>query len=651
MCNDYLIEAPEMKTTEHIEQESTKKAFEESEVSFKLLFENNPLPMWVYDRETLAFLTINQAAIVHYGYSQEEFLSMTIKDIRPASDIPMLEHQVYRARPELLNCGYWKHRKKNGAIIDVEIITHDLIFMTRPARLALVYDITERKRAEDALRWAHDKLESQVAERTANLQAEIAERKRTEEDLRQAKEAAEAANRAKSEFLANMSHELRTPLNSILGYAQVLKNQDELPAKHRKALSIIEQSGEHLLRLINEILDLAKVEAGALELRAVDFNLPRLLQSVTDIMRARAQAKGLAFANEWFSDIPATVRADEHRLRQVLVNLLDNAIKYTHEGGVALKVGYHGPRLRFLVEDTGIGIRPEHLETIFSIFHQVHNYTAFEDGTGLGLAICKRLVNLMGGSLEVSSTAGEGSRFWFDLDLPAVTVLTVGSRPSSRKIFHIKGRRRKILIADDREDNRGVLRDMLVPLGFEVHEAADGADCLRQAKVLRPDVLLLDLRMPVLGGEEVIPRVRLMPRLKGLVIIVISARAFEHHREQCIEAGADDFLSKPFCLEKLLGILCHRLGLELVVEADGNEYAPRQECETPPEQTVLPSEQREALIELAKRGDIKRLREQAMRLVQLHQRYAPFAEALCTLAERFQIKKIRQLLETTQNEP
>ena len=476
---------------------------------------------------------------------------------------------------------------------------------------------------------------------------DIADHKRAEEELRRAKEAAEAANRAKSEFLANMSHELRTPLNSVLGYAQILRSQDALSAKQQKALGIIEQAGEHLLGLINEVLDLAKVEAGTLELHPAPFRLPRLLQGVVDAIGTRAQQKGLAFSHEWVTQLPEVVRADERRLRQVLMNLLDNAIKYTPHGGVTLKVGYQGASVRFLVEDTGIGIRPEHLSEIFNIFHQVRDGKAFEEGTGLGLAISKRLVTLMGGKLEVASTPAEGSRFWFDLVLPEEAGAMEGP-PPARTLVGVKGARRRILIADDREDNRGGLRDMLLPLGFEVQETSDGRACLERACALKPDALLVDLRMPVLDGEEVIARVRATAGLEGMLIIAISASAFEHNREQCLEAGADDFLPKPFRLEKLLSLLCQHLGLELV-------YAPAAPVQAAPPAkptpVVLPHPQWQALVELARRGDIRALREHAHRLAQGDVHYAAFAEELHTLAERFQLKRIRQLLNSTQHAP
>ncbi|MGF1612879.1 MAG: ATP-binding protein [Gammaproteobacteria bacterium] len=477
---------------------------------------------------------------------------------------------------------------------------------------------------------------------------DISDQKQVEEELRRAKEAAEAANYAKSGFLANMSHELRTPLNSVLGYAQILKRQGALSEKQRKALDIIEHSGEHLLGLINEVLDLAKVEAGTLQLRSVSFHLPRLLEALGESMRARAESKALSFSQEWITALPETVRGDERRLRQVLINLLDNAIKYTRQGGVTLKVGYHGTPLRFLVEDTGIGIQAQHLTEIFNVFQQIRSGKAFEEGTGLGLAISKRLVALMGSNLQVASTPGEGSRFWFDLELPVVATGHSVLQPLERTVVGISGPKRRILVADDREDNRGVLRDMLLPLGFEIHEAADGQACLQQALALRPDAALIDLRMPVMNGEEVIARLRATAALRDMLIIAVSASAFEHNREQCINAGADDFLPKPFRLEKLLQLLCQHLALDRIYA----EPEPLPANATPDGgAVVLPTQRWEVLMEAAKRGDIQALREEVKNLAQADPPSRAFLEKLDTLAEHFRLKQIRQLLHMTRHAP
>ncbi len=473
----------------------------------------------------------------------------------------------------------------------------------------------------------------------------VFERHRAEAELRLAKEAAETASRAKSSFLANMSHELRTPLNAILGYVQVLGRDPNLQSQQRKALATIEGSGEHLLSLINEILDLAKIEAGTIDIRLAPFDLPVLLQGIADIMRGRAEDKGLAFTSEWPVDLPAAVGGDEKRLRQVLMNLLDNAIKHTNEGGVALKVGLHQGRVRFLVEDTGIGIHPEHLPRIFETFHQVRDPRTFVEGTGLGLAISKALATLMGGTLEVSSAPGEGSRFWFDLHLPEVPLVSQSATPSRPSVVGVRGQRRRLLVVDDKEDNRRLLHDLLAPLGFEILQAADADACLRLAGSAKPDAILLDLRMPGMDGLEATRRLRAMEASRGVVIIAVSASAFEEQRERCVEAGADDFLAKPFRLEKLLDLLRAHLELELIYEQEAVRGLTGGAARGQEPWVVPPVSELASLLDLARRGHITQILEAARQLQESNARYAPLAAEIRSLAERFQVKRLCELLE------
>jgi PAS domain S-box-containing protein len=479
----------------------------------------------------------------------------------------------------------------------------------------------------------------------------VFERHRAAEELRLAKEAAESASGAKSSFLATMSHELRTPLNAVLGYAQVLGRDPDLRPEQRKALGIIEGSGEHLLSLINEILDLAKIEAGTIEIRPAPFDLPRLLQGLAELMRARAKEKGLTFTGEWPPDLPAAVHADEKRLRQVLMNLLDNAIKYTTEGGVALKMGPHQGRLRFMVEDTGVGIRPEQLPKIFESFHQVRDPSTFAEGTGLGLAISRTLVGLMGGTLEVASTPGEGSRFWFDLLLPAVPLVRESPDRQRPSIIGVRGARRRLLVVDDKEDNRALVRDLLAPLGFEILEAEDARACLRLAASERPDAILLDLRMPGMDGLEATRRLRAMPDTRDLVIIAVSASAFEQHREDCLAAGANDFLAKPFRLDRLLDLLHTHLGIEMIyADAPAAGPSPTAGDGRGMERIVPTAAELDGLLDLARRGHIKQILAEAQRLEVLDARYAPFLAEVRALTEQFQVKKLCQLLEQARSE-
>jgi len=470
--------------------------------------------------------------------------------------------------------------------------------------------------------------------------SDISERRRAQVELRQVKEAAEAASRAKSEFLASMSHELRTPLNSVLGYAQLLRRQEGLLSGQAKALAVIQQSGEHLLGLIDEILDMAKIETGTLDVIAEPFHLHRLLETIAAIMRTRAEAKGLAFAGAEPMQLPAMVSGDERRLRQVLMNLLDNAIKYTVSGAVAMQAEMHAGRIRFIVEDTGIGIEPEHLSEIFSLFHQVRDPAVMVEGTGLGLAISKRLTGLMGGDLKVASAPGAGSRFWFELDLPAVPLPPTAAHRST--VIGVEGERRRVLIADDEERGRGLLRDLLTPLGFTVHESADGEEAVRDAVRLKPDAILMDIRMPRLNGIEAARRIRALPELERTVIIAISASAFESDRQHCVDAGVHHFLPKPFRQDKLLGLLCEQLQLTPIYAPD--EMSAHEAPLAP--LTVPPVGRLRALRDLAARGDIKNLQHQMTQLEALDDVYSPFVAQLRLRTAAYQMKELRRWLRT-----
>jgi len=484
----------------------------------------------------------------------------------------------------------------------------------------------------------------------------------TEQNLRleEARREAEAANHAKSEFLANMSHELRTPLNGILGYAQILKLQSSLSDKQREQVNIIQQSGEHLLTLLNDILDLSKIEAGKMELYLSNFHLPHFLEGIAEIIRLSAEQKNIAFHYEVLSELPLYVEGDEKRLRQVLINLLGNAVKFTDAGKITFKVGYttptnnQQPKMRFQVEDTGIGIEPEKLAEIFLPFHQIGDSNHRFEGTGLGLAISQKLVKLMDSELQVKSNLGQGSVFWIDLDLPEVSQGQEVISVPGKKIVGFRGNKRKLLIADDKWENRSVLVNLLLPLGFEIAEVKDGKDCLNQAVVFKPDLILLDMIMPVIDGLETTRQLRRLKTLKNVVIIATSASVFEYNQQEYLAAGCDGFIPKPVQAENLFELLQAYLGIEWIYEDSkvvtnqeiieetitSRENLQEETAQGTQSLVIPPSTVIVSLYELAMMGDIGGIIDQAHKIEQLDEQFVPFANKLLQLAKGFQEKQI-----------
>ncbi|MGA0609221.1 ATP-binding protein [Caldimonas sp. KR1-144] len=406
---------------------------------------------------------------------------------------------------------------------------------------------------------------------TVGATRDITERKTAEVQREQALAEAERLARTRSDFLAQMSHELRTPLNGILGFAQILLMDKSLGPSQLRGLNVIEHSGRHLLELINDLLDLARIDAGKLELRIGDIELRGFVEGVADIVRVRAQERNLGFRLTMDTALPTLVRADEKRLRQVLLNLLSNAVKFTDQGFVELHVERldgdapgGSARLRFRIDDTGIGMDESQLQRLFQVFEQVGDARSREGGSGLGLAISRQLVRLMGGDVTVRSVPGRGTSFWFDLVLPvampaATAPLAAGG--DAPVIVGYEGPRRRILLADDTPENLVVLQELLEPLGFDVTPAHDGREALALFNATRPDIALLDLAMPGLDGLEVTREIRRGTMAPRLPVIVTSASASSKSEAEVRAAGADAFVPKPIEHAVLLDAIARLLGL------------------------------------------------------------------------------------------
>jgi CheY-like chemotaxis protein/anti-sigma regulatory factor (Ser/Thr protein kinase) len=475
-----------------------------------------------------------------------------------------------------------------------------------------------------------------------------------------------------------MSHELRTPLNAVLGYGQILSRSQTLSAEDRGHLNTISRSGEHLLALINDVLELLKIDANRVELQPVRFDLHQLLADLEAMFRLRAERKRLALHVEYSSDVPPVILADQGKLRQVLINLLGNAVKYTEKGEVELQVTKveEGTlkskilHLKFKISDTGIGIVPGDLEKIFDAFVRVDEQQ-YNTGTGLGLPISRKYIRMMGGDIRVESEVEKGSVFTFEIPVETVTqsAHTTHQTSGTKRVIGIEQAQQSaegeligdapycILIVDDDEDNCSLLLHLLEPVGFQVREAHNGAEALEMWKTWQPHLIWMDMRMPVMDGYEVTQRIRAAEAasLKSQIpIIALTASAFEEDREKVIEAGCDDFVRKPFRQIEIFDMLHKYLGVRFLYDA-GNPYDARnpsrqgktlmfEKALTPETLAALPSKYLATLEHGARETNTTLLFEV---IEQIRQHNAEFAEVLARLADNFEYDEILAVIQQT----
>ncbi len=433
----------------------------------------------------------------------------------------------------------------------------------------------------------------------------LAQTQRQSQALQDAVIIADAANRAKSEFLANMSHELRTPLNAILGFTQIMSHDHALSTEHQQNLTIINRAGEHLLNLINDILEMSKIEAGRITLNLNSFDLIRLLENLEEMLRFRAISKGLELVFEYKSYLPQYVKADESKLRQVLLNLLGNAIKFTDTGRVTLRIGQGEqggrgaggeegqgekllPHLFFEVQDTGRGIASQEIDLLFEAFGQTETGRKSQQGTGLGLAISRKYVQLMGGDISVSSMIGKGSKFGFNIQISVASASEIQIKQTRRQVMSLAPAQSeyRILVVDDSTDSRLVLMKILTSIGFAVQEATNGSEAIALWQKWQPHLILMDMRMPIMDGYEATKVIKTREReyeenilpSHHTIIIALTANAFEEQREAMIKAGCDDYINKPFREELLLEKLSEYLGVQYIYQEESYQIAnPRQQ--------------------------------------------------------------------------
>ena len=474
---------------------------------------------------------------------------------------------------------------------------------------------------------------------------DVTERKRYEQSLQQ-------ANRAKSVFLANMSHEIRTPMNAILGFSQLMLRDQDLTPRQCQYLGTINRSGEHLLALINDILEMSKIEAGRTTLNLSTFDLPALLKDLEMMFRVRTDEKKLSFSVEMLGDVPHYIVADINKLRQVFINVLGNAVKFTERGAVVLRVrvdrqgaaGGGGPDLRVEIEDSGPGISVDDQDKLFRHFEQTKTGQLAGTGRGLGLAISQDFVRLMGGAITVRSQVDKGSVFVIQLPLKEGEAEAVRTKEKAQHVLRLQAGQAvcRILIADDIEDNRQLLAQLLGPVGFELKLVTNGAEAVREFEQWRPHLILMDFRMPVMDGHEAMRRIRTMPGGKDLKMIAVTASALDENRQELLAVGADDFISKPFREAELFEKIHHHLGVEYVYAADSPAATPEETAELTADSLAgWPEELVDDLRELVVRADLDQL---LAKIGEVEARDPRVAAGLRRMAEGFQYQKLLDLL-------
>ena len=467
---------------------------------------------------------------------------------------------------------------------------------------------------------------------------------------KEAEQAFDVANKAKRRFMANISHELLTPLNGILGYTQVLDNSQNTTQKEQRGIKVIHNCAEHLLILINDILDFSKIEVNNLKLHVADFHLPSFLREIIEIYHIKAIQKDISFIYESPNNLPSGIAADKKRLRQVIVNLLGNAIKFTAQGSVRLqvtvtKISTSEVKINFAVQDTGIGISDSHLKNIFLPFEQVIDAKTHKDGTGLGLSISQKIVELMGSRIEVHSELGKGSTFEFDINCPiAEGWIETSAINITGKIIGYSGEQKKILVVDDRWEHRSLIVNILEPIGFEVIEANHGEEGLEKTNLYQPDLIISDIYMPILNGWEMLSHIRRSENFKDVPVILTSASLFDKDRQKIASSGASDFLIKPIRRKELYQLIKRELQINWEYANSDNILGDNLNQNQLKSIVFPPASELIMLLDYAKKGQIKGITTELEKIADTDRKYQDFVNHLNLLLKDFNIKNIRSFL-------
>lgn len=603
-------------------------ALRQSEEKFAKVFFHHPNPVAITRAGDATFVDINDSALRIMGFERHEVIGKTIADLNIG---PTLEDR---------NATVQMVRESRGALRD------------RESRM-----ITRAGEAKTIL-YSADLM--QVGEEWYLISSftDISDRKRAEEALQVAKAEAEAANQAKSQFLSTMSHELRTPLNAILGFSQLLARDPALSTQQQESLEIINRSGEHLLMLINDVLDMAKIEAGRQELHVTCFDLRELIRGLEDLFRLKSATKGIQLQFEVAATVPRYIKTDEAKLRQVLQNLLGNALKFTQTGCIWLRVALidkaDNPLCNFLsftIQDTGCGIAAHEMSSIFETFIQTQSCRNAQTGTGLGLPISQKFVELMGGEITVQSELGVGTEFNFSIafDYPAEQdPLDLNPTTPKRAIIGLAPHQSpyRILVVDDRWESRRLLSALLSPLGFEVREAINGKEAIQIAEQWHPHLIWMDMKMPIMDGYAATQFIKTKEQQQKPIIIALTASALDEDQDVILAAGCDDFVRKPFQEDIIFQKLHHHLGVEYVYEEKTStaiypQASSLQEL-TRDELTLLPLDWIQALHHAAGKVDNPSILQLVQQLP-THQH--ELAEKIIYIVQNFRCDKLFHLTE------